>query len=273
MINTNMMSVVTPNEAKRIMLDIMDDIDALCCRYNLRYYLAFGTLLGAIRHKGFIPWDDDIDIMMPRPDYELFIRYYQIGGKYSIHTPNDRHPLFYYSKVYDLRTVKIEAGISYRNRDPLGIDVDIFPLDGCPSSFIKNGLVKQRSILNHIYLFRYYSIDDVSFSKNRSNPFLGFLLGVFSHFVGNRLLMRMYKRVVTRNAYDCSDIVAEFGLRDNLFRKKDLETIIRVPFEDRFYNAPLGYDSVLRSSYGDYMVIPPSEKQKSHHTNSVFWRD
>ena len=101
------MQEISREDSKQLMLKILRDVADFCDNNNLVYYLAYGTLIGAIRHKGFIPWDDDIDIMMPRPDYEEFVRLYHKKGRYGISSPLvDDGCFLVYSKVYDQRTIK-----------------------------------------------------------------------------------------------------------------------------------------------------------------------
>ena len=273
MIDDIQMKAVSQEDARAMMLNIMDDIDSFCHHNSITYYLAFGTLIGAIRHKGFIPWDDDLDIMMPRPDYERFIREYKATGKFSIHSPYEQHPLFYYSKVYDPRTIKIESGVSYSSISPLGVDIDVFPLDGYPAEMSYRKIQKRKKLLDFIYLLRYYAIDNISFNKSKKHPLGGCVLGVITHLIGNRNLMKKYCRIASKYNYEYSDLVAEYGLKLNVFNREDLVSVLRTPFEDRLYDIPVGYDSVLRSSYGDYMVLPPIEEQTTHHINRVFWRE
>ena len=115
------------DDIKRISLDILIDVASFCERNNIRYYLACGTLLGAVRHKGFIPWDDDVDIMMPRPDFIRFMDLYE-SDRFKGYWPSEGR--YYYGKVYDPKTIKYEKGYDYKKYQPLGVDVDIFPLDG-----------------------------------------------------------------------------------------------------------------------------------------------
>ena len=122
-------------QQKKIMIDIMIKIDEFCNKNNINYFLADGTMIGAARHKGFIPWDDDIDIMMPRADYELFIKNFPDSYEnLALASPYDESPMYYYAKVYDKRTIKIEE-LDYGTHKPLGIDIDVFPIDGEPDNY------------------------------------------------------------------------------------------------------------------------------------------
>ena len=114
-------------ERQNISLDILIDVDRFCRENDITYFMGCGTLLGAVRHKGFIPWDDDIDILMFRDDFNRFLNIYK-SDKYALSKPLDGR--FCIAKVYDTDTVEYEAGIDYSNREPLGVDIDIFPLDG-----------------------------------------------------------------------------------------------------------------------------------------------
>ena len=125
------MKEISFEESKKLELDILLAVADFCNKNNLTYFLAYGTLIGAIRHKGFIPWDDDIDIQMPREDYNKFIETFSHERYKTIApgTPLSKHS---FVKVIDTETVKIEAHKKYK-KGFLGVDIDIFPLDGTPS--------------------------------------------------------------------------------------------------------------------------------------------
>ena len=123
-------------ETKQVELEILTNVAEFCDKHEIQYFLAYGTLIGAVRHKGFIPWDDDIDIWMPRADYNRFLKIYNkenSDSQYKVISPYDKISRHTFVKVVDTRTVKIESGIDYSN-GYLGIDVDIFPLDGQPDN-------------------------------------------------------------------------------------------------------------------------------------------
>lgn len=139
---------ITMEELRAIQLDILDKIHAFCTEHGIRYSLGGGTLLGAVRHKGYIPWDDDIDIMLPRPDYERFLK--EFDGKYAElnlqHYGNDNTCCIPFAKVYDNRTVLIEK------LQKSGIYIDVFPIDGLPEeSKIKDYLYIYNNQLHKIY--------------------------------------------------------------------------------------------------------------------------
>ena len=120
-------------EGKQIELDILKFLAKYCDEKGFRYFLAYGTLIGAIRHKGFIPWDDDIDLYMPREDYDKMIACFnkEAPAPFKLIEPHEKGAKHTFVKIYDERTVKLENG-SYGGRE-LGVDVDIFPLDGVPA--------------------------------------------------------------------------------------------------------------------------------------------
>ena len=127
------MRLMSLEEHKKVQVDILVSFAKFCEENNLRYFMAYGTLLGAIRHKGFIPWDDDIDVWMPREDYNILIETFKSKNNYQLIDPRGkmaRHP---YVKIIDINTIKIEKLVDYREGN-LGVDIDVFPLDGQPDN-------------------------------------------------------------------------------------------------------------------------------------------
>lgn len=271
-------NVVPENEAKQIMLEILKEVASFCDKNGLLYYLAYGTLIGAIRHNGFIPWDDDIDIMMPRPDYEKFVELYHKNGKYSISSPLvDKGCFLIYSKVYDERTVKYEEGIDYNRFPALGIDIDVFPLDGIPCGAHFSQYIKDRD--------RFMKLGKLILrviTPRRSYPTLrsklsSFILNPICKLIGKDFFIRKAIQLMSQYKYEESDYVhVAFHHKSSLnerYDKKDFSDRVKVTFEKELFWAPKGYDSVLKSFYGDYMQLPPISERQTHHRNNVYWRD
>ena len=256
--------------ARQKMLDILVDVSSFCDEHNLVYFLGYGTLIGAIRHKGFIPWDDDIDIEMPRPDYERFLTLYRASGKYSLIRPEDKGCCFLWSKIYDDETIKVEKGIDYSICPHLGIDIDIFPLDGQPDS-------------NHFEEFKVATNKRIQLYKKISScyrPYSGLpLLNKMYTFIwriyGADRLKKQYLISAQQFDYSNSSMVgfnSPLSKYKNRHRKETYRLRTKVLFENHLFWAPIGYDEILSDIYGDYMQLPPEEKQITHHKNNVYWK-
>lgn len=148
------MREMTLEEVKLLELDALKFIDSVCKENGLIYFAAYGTLLGAIRHKGFIPWDDDIDIYMPRPDFIKFVEVINnYEHPYSIRSLNDKDYFHAFAKLSDDRTYLIEKQFKSKSRE-LGVYVDIFILDGLPDD-----IKKHRSILKNVIVLQLFYMD------------------------------------------------------------------------------------------------------------------
>lgn len=265
------MKEISPVELKKILIDMLQDIHNFCEKNNIKYSVAYGTLLGAVRHKGFIPWDDDIDIMLPRKDYERFIESYG-NDRYRVidmlTNPNYGLP---YAKVEDVRTI-MDEGVCYKTQ--YGVFIDIFPVDNIPDdenirksyfsnkkkwNFIYNVKTvptnwRQRSIIKNIFL---------SIGKSIFKP-----IGI--GYVCKKLIeiSKKYNNIETK----CGSI---FVVTDNkeseVFPIDMYVDIIKLPFENIIVNAVRMYDLYLKGCYGDYMKLPPIEKQISNHTIKAWW--
>lgn len=265
------MKEVTASESREIMIKILKDVTDFCDQHSLTYFLSSGTLIGAIRHKGFIPWDDDIDIDMPRPDYEKFIQLYKEHGNYEICAPCDKNSFYFYVKVYDNRSIKIEKGVDYERFRPLGIDIDVFPIDGQPAEN-KFNLFKKQTDRRKKY-FEYFSFC-ICDTKNKK---LKTLLKIFvCRLFGKDFFRNRYNNSAKQYDYNISTMVgfiSPYSKYKNRHSKDVYQNKVKVQFEDGEYWAPAGYDTYLRNIYGEYMQLPPIEQQKTHHVNKTYWKD
>ena len=245
-------------ECKKISFDILCDVADYCETHGLRYYLSVGTLLGAIRHKGYIPWDDDIDIMMPRPDYIRFLEEY--NGKYALLKPSEG--MLYYAKAYDPETVKYEPGVDYKKNKPYGVDIDIFPLDG---------IVNDSKILDKLYKKEVFLEMLLRLSNQpiflRKNP-LKCINRIIPRIIGSKNLVKMIERNAMTYDYDSSDYVVRMRWSPNGFTgalPKSIYETDYAEFEGKMFRIPKDYDSWLRAFFGDdYMTQPPEEDRVVH---------
>lgn len=237
-------------------LSILKEIDKVCRQLGTPYWIDGGTLLGAVRHGGFIPWDDDIDIAMDARDLKRFVREAQalLPDHLFLQTPRTdpqaKEPII---KVRDLNSLYIERGDNFQDDYVKGIYVDIFPFTGYPDvpkkwiRTLTRSISKSYSILHHVHRYSLRSVAEFCW--------FGVKLGVCR--VAWRVLCMTGKK--TR----CSDIPILNG-RGISFAKQAVWPLGRVTFEGSEFPAPHDPDAYLTDLYGDYMQIPPVERQESH---------
>ena len=255
----------TEKELKPMLVEMLKWFHNFCVENNLRYYAAGGTMLGAIRHKGFIPWDDDIDVMMPRADYTKLeeIMKTQKCKRYILETPNTDAKDYYYtfSKLYDTRTTLVENSKFKIKR---GIYIDIFPLDGMGNSIEESKKhFKKIERANNLLLSKIASVrKGRSFIKNAA--VIGFR---FIPLNEKKLLKKVVRLCALHDCDECLYIGNPVGAwRFNEIMSKD---IIGIPtlyeFEDiKIYGAEKP-DEYLTHLYGEWRKLPPVEKRVSHH--------
>ncbi len=268
-------SPITNEEQLTIQLDILKYVANFCEKNGLRYFLADGTLIGAVRHHGYIPWDDDIDIRMPRPDYEKMCELFNNKdneGTYHLIQPSDEEAQHYFVKIFDTRTIKIEPYLNYK-KGLIGIDIDVFPIDGAPSDsneydqyqktirgYNKAYMLKKKT------LFRRMLTIGKDFVKKRFKA-------RFCPFMSCKAIASKVKQLSTQNNFDTSEFVCHLGIGDRFrFPRSSYNDYIMMQFEDTQFRIPCGYDVILTAHYGDYMKLPPVEKQVTHHSNNVYWK-
>lgn len=265
-----MREITSLDELKSIELDIMKKIHTFCVENNIQYYLAYGTLIGAIRHKGFIPWDDDIDIWMVRPEYEKFMATFgEYARQHDLCIASNRTKPYMcraFAKICDTRTIQYEP--KYIDKDPRGVFVDIWPLDGYPNNKIHR-MLHQKKLLAEFGML-YASLTKLEYipeeqKKKRT------LIKLFQHF-DSGIILKEYEKTSRKYKYEDSDYL--FSGRPVCFFKKEwFSKQILWNFEDTQFFVPNGYDDLLRSVYGDYMKLPPVEQQKPHHVIDTYWKE
>ncbi len=260
-----MREITDVREIQLMQLDILKYINHLCKEYGLKYYLYMGTLLGAIRHKGFIPWDDDLDICMPRSDYKKLIK---IMKKRN----NDRYSLkcielskkeynYCYAKMIDNNTVAKEIG-KFQG-DDLGVWVDIFPLDG-----VGDNIDKAKKIIHN--------------NKKIVNQVLRLEAGIEMNFKGKVLYLLGRKRLnrilvhkMKKNDFNKSKYVTDIGMINyNMIFERDHFKGERVElFEGQEFSVPYNSEKLLEKVYGDYMELPPEDERKPSHDCKIWIKD
>jgi len=265
------MKELTLEEIKRVELDILWFVSDYCNRNNLTYFLSDGTLLGAVRHNGFIPWDDDVDICMPRPDFDMFISSFdrnQKDGVYELIAPGQTKSRYYFAKIIDTRTVKIESGIEYKN-DYLGVDIDIFPIDGSPTDFDEYDMRRKR--INKLY--KHYSVVACGYTGSLKHKCKVLLYRVL--WGSKKSIINKATSLCKMNDYGSSKYAARYGQFSFGFRvdRQCYEKSILKLFEGKECPIPQGYDEVLSAQFGDYMTLPPEEERCTHHSNKMYWKD
>lgn len=266
------MKLIELSELKEIQLDIMQAFHDFCQENAIKYSLACGSLLGAIRHNGYIPWDDDLDVYMERSDYNKFISLFPKSymGIYEFSCLEiDNNWNIPYGKLYDNRTIVEERG-----ELSIGVNIDIFPIDAVPSNSKKWSRYNfLRNILREILTSKSLPLRrGRSFLKNILLLFLRFFL----FFVSARSLALLLSRYAQLFNKDSSASLLFENVQGKFqkapFDKKDFEETILHKFEDREFCVMKGYDHCLKSGFGDYMKLPPIEKQVSHHVFIAYWK-
>lgn len=259
------------NEIKQKVFEVLCYIDDVCRKNNIVYYMDSGTLLGAVRHKGFIPWDDDVDILVDRADYKRFIDTINADkGHYkalSMHNSKNYHYLF--AKVVDAETKLVEEPISI---DGMGVFVDVFPMDHLPSSKIFRRMFQVRI---HLYrmaltvLRRNIQGDKPKGIKQK----MVYLL--FKRRGWRKVQLKLDKILTKRKDLKTrykGNVVCSFNpyrdVKDEIYGKP-----VKLKFENMEFNAPCKYKEYLTILYGDYMKLPPEEKRVSNHDFKVYLRD
>ncbi len=254
-------------EAKCCMYDILVEFDRICKKNNIKYTLDGGTLIGAIRHEGYIPWDDDIDVALLRSEYDKFIKCCEkdLDKKFKlVNAENEDGNPNIFHKIKIKNTTYIEDMSKNSNTDK-GIFLDVLPYDNSPNNYFISYIYKLRVL----YYTRLLSLKcQVDFSKNKNilKRLINFLLLVSSKLHNKKRLIKRLNKVATKyNKYDKKYVYNYTIPYKNMVKKSWFSDYKLKKFENDKFSVIKDYDLYLRELYGDYMQLPPEEERGSRH--------
>lgn len=264
-------------EIQKISLEILYTITNICESQNLRYSLVYGTLIGAIRHKGYIPWDDDVDIMMPRPDYDKLLAHLkthinQYPNLKIFNREECKEYPYMITRISDDRYI-----LKMENEKPfgMGIFIDIYPYDGL-------GKTKKEAITygrrgDVLSSFCYQATrEHFAFENTNSiiRKVIKYPIYIISKLIGKDYFQRKLEKLAGLKDYDTSEyigcVIWLSGGKKDIFPRKWFDETIKVKFDKYEFRVPKYYDKILTHIYGDYMKLPPEKDRIGHHYFKVY---
>lgn len=257
------MKKMTHEEIQNSILNILIYLDKICRENNIKYMISSGTCLGAIRHKGFIPWDNDADILMDRENYNKLIEIMQKdNSKYELLSYKTTKNYYYpYYKLVDKSTKIFEKAL-YKQPDNYGVFIDIFPLDGLPKGEKqRNKFLKKRKVKHDIQCVFILT------SKTPLKRFIKKVIRTFSF----KSLYKQVKEIddfCSKNSFNDADYLMDATWGNKYFPRECYDELYEAEFEGHKFFVPKNYDLYLKTIYGDYMKLPPEDKRQIHEIDA-----
>ncbi len=276
------MKIVSDEDIKKIAFEGLCYFKRRCDELGIRYYLAYGTLIGAVRHQGFIPWDDDIDLLLPRSDYDRIMKNPELFENSDWHIVSNeinKGYCLFWPKLCNKKTTVLPS--RFNTGYVYGLSIDLFPLDFFDADNVQEANDFLREIVSfydsHMKRVQVKAITSMSrkvlYKKILQKAYyysVGKLFGPPDRIISetNNIIRKRCKggkyAAFAYDSYFKSWNTEDFGLNEE-------PTLLK--FEDEYFSVPKNYDGVLRSSYGDYMILPPEEKQISNHVFTAIYNE
>lgn len=274
------MTELTLQEIQQESLRILRQVHAFCETNGIRYSLAYGTMIGAARHKGFIPWDNDIDIYMPRPDYVRFCNSFHADGL-GIVSEKEKGCYINFCRVYDRERTVAKVHFPTSKDYDGGVWIDVFPMDGAPDNY--DAFLAKMKYMRRFYAPQPYIRKSLLGFQEISHAYgfkEGFILFCYRYLMPTRLVLRLLCNKQRKDAqqypfgstkhwtdYCCIHI------GDNNFHLvEEWNDIMDVQFEGERFRMLAAYDAILRRRYGDYMKLPPEKDRVPKGDERFFWK-
>ena len=275
------MESLSQEEIKKIELDVLRELDRVCAEHGLTYFLAYGTLIGALRHEGFIPWDDDIDVVMPRDDYEALFRLCRAGAladRYKLVSYRDRTSIYPFFKLVDTRTRAEETFIDEERA--LGLWVDIFPLERVRLSDPRMRRVRAKAA--RLVRWRSLAATDPRYATSGAAKLVKRVIHPATRRLDPyRIAAKADALARGANLKDASAqdddiryvLLVDDHMDRNTLEPRSLFPAARAVFEVETYPVPAEAAQVLTDYYGDWERIPPAEERPPAHLRAVTWAE
>ena len=273
------MREMTSREIQMVSLDILKDVHEFCVEHDIKYTLFSGTLIGAIRHHGFIPWDDDLDIAFTRPEYEKFVRLYKSKKGYKLFARERQGKDVYlaYTRICEMERTFVDDSRFLWTKEPKGIWIDVFVLDGADSdrkraeSFSRKNYIIWR--LGTLFRESLAPLNSLRSLQDKIKCIICKLLTWWCtpHIFDKHI--ELCKTIPFEKA-DCYShwAWAGWGMRES-YKTSAFDGYVLQPFEDGEFYVMSGYDGALRAKYGDYMKLPPESERIGSHPWKYYWKD
>lgn len=270
------MKEISVDELLKLQVEILEKVDGYCRANSIPYTVFGGTCIGTVRHKGYIPWDDDIDIAMTRPNYERFI--HSFNGKVEnlqLFAPELNWNYYApYANVCDMRTV-LDEGINGHNGMKLGVKIDVFPIDGVSSDIEEYHA--EKVIFAQLWgkMFIKRAILHLMWKNSKRSTIPFFIQKLLLLKDSYATLQKRARAIITNHPYDEAkyvDLRCYPWPKDSRVRRDVFEEYQDANFENLTVQIIKNYDIYLTQSYGDYMKLPPEEKRHAHHGFTAFWK-
>ncbi len=268
------MKTIKIEEHKKILLDILKYLDKVCRDNNIKYSLCGGSLIGAVREHGIIPWDDDIDVILTKSEYEKLIKTLKKvkNSKFKILTYKLNNTYYYpFAKIVDNETILEEKDC--KKIENYGIYIDIFTYNNLPENKI---LKKIHCSFIRFFMKLIQSSYYINISKDKKFYYLRKIKNKICNFIGHKRLLKIYTFICNfynnKKSKECISNWPIYNMKNEIQKKSDTIKYIDIDFNGINVMIFENYDNILKKTFGDYMELPPKEERKAKHDSKIYWR-
>lgn len=273
-----MRQITDLKEIQALALRIFKQFDLFCKEFGVEYFMAYGTLIGTVRHQGFIPWDDDIDVWVKREDYIKIVTNFPEWGRERGLFLNAPTTINKYNRIFAkicMKHTKVET-LDRHNNFNEGYFIDIFVLDGSPNNPLHRFLrVTHLQYLRNIVTLAAYGADQLPNPSKKVKLYS--IISKLFQWVDQNSTVRKYERIASKSSCKDSNYLL-IPIRNSKGRALEMpsawfESGVRMKYEDMEAIVPIGYDKILRHIFGDYMELPPEDQRKPGHAAKFYIDD